>query len=301
MFLGGSNAERHAILFDKSFCNVATASPGSGQAEIVNNIYTPLNELEAGSTYYWRVDTVRKNGTTKEGQVWCFDVEAPGPNNPELATSWNLRSLKSDCTRMNVEEHCAQCKDDMSFRFQGNPDKSCNWVAMKPDKRCDKSDVNDEKTVKEACPVTCDACDDDDYSTSSPTGAPTGGTAPQCHDDMSFRFQGNPDRSCNWVAMKPAKRCGKSDINDEKTVKEACPVTCDACDDDDSSTPSPTAAPTSPPCEDDTSFHFQGNPDKSCNWVAMKPAKRCDKSDVNDEKTVKEACPVSCGLCDLIV
>ena len=37
-----------------------------------NNIYSP-GKLNAGKTYYWRIDEITKNGTQK-GNVWSFTV-----------------------------------------------------------------------------------------------------------------------------------------------------------------------------------------------------------------------------------
>lgn len=230
MFLEGKDASRHALLLDTSFCAVATAPPGDGIVLVDTNIYNPPDGLEAASRYYWRVDVIHEDGATSEGPVWCFDVEDP-ENKMELSKSWNLRTMKSDCTLMSVdicgdtpssaptpkvppssaptpEVSNPSCQDDLVFRFQGKPKNSCHWVANKPNKRCGLSDPSDEKSVMEACPVTCDAC---------------------CQDDPLFRFKGDPDKNCDWVARKPNNRCRSSDPNDQATIREACPVTCGVC------------------------------------------------------------------------
>ncbi|EJK75750.1 hypothetical protein THAOC_02517, partial [Thalassiosira oceanica] len=227
MFLGGANAEGHALLLGSSFCDVATRSPGDGSVLVDTNIYTPPGGLKADLRYYWRVDVLHEDGSAKKGPVWCFDVEDPS-NTVELSKSWNMRTTKSSCTLMSVdacgdapssaptlkaslaptpEAPHPSCQDDISFRFQGSPKKSCQWVAQKPGKRCGNGDPSDEKTVREACPVTCDAC---------------------CQDDPLFRFEGHPDKNCGWVAKKPNKRCRLSN-SDGLPLREVCPVTCDAC------------------------------------------------------------------------
>ena len=235
MFLHGSDAQKHAILLDKSFCTVAMATPGNGLTELLwpENIFTPTNGLEASSRYYWRVDTYQQDGTIKKGPVWCFDVKVISSNSPELSTPWNLRSKRSQCTLMNIEEHCnngniptqspigntgnptitsptltPSCQDDMTFRYQNKPSKSCFWVAKSPQQRCEKTDLNNVKTVAESCPMTCGLC---------------------CKDNMDFRYQGEPTKSCLWVAEKSGKRCRKTDANGDTTVTEACPVTCGLC------------------------------------------------------------------------
>jgi len=236
-----------------------------------------------------------------------------------MSKSWNMRTMKSECTLMSADDcgdppgphpspppnlppssaptqaSAPSCQDDALFRFEGDPTKSCQWVAQKPNKRCAKSDPNDEKSVREACPTTCEACCQDDCGdppgplptppptpppSSPPSSAPTSEVpSPSCQDDPLFRFEGDPVKNCQWAAQKPNKRCDKSDPNDEKSVREACPVTCEAC------------------CQDDPLFRFEGDQDKNCEWVSVKPNNRCKKSNPNDEKTVSEACPVTCNAC----
>jgi len=47
------------------------------------------------------------------------------------------------------------CVDDDSFSWKGN---GCEWVAGKPDKRCDKL-YKQTTPLSVYCPVTCDSCD----------------------------------------------------------------------------------------------------------------------------------------------
>ena len=312
IFLRGFDAKMHRILIDDSFCNVATAPIGSGQIELEspNNIFTPTNNLQENGRYYWRVDTVKLDNTLVKGAVWCFDVEADASNIPELSTPWNLRTNKSDCAQMDIDRDCigstptrspSVCQDDVTFRYNGEAEKSCIWVSQRPTNRCKKTDPLSGKTVRGACPNTCNVCS----GTNVPTPGPTSKT--ECQDDDNFRYQNDPIKTCDWVSEKPNNRCRKSDPNDGKTVKEACPVTCNACDGSIIPTQTPIAntnIPTGDPtlmpslsCQDDDNFRYQNDPIKSCDWVSQKPNNRCRKSDPNDEKSVEEACPVTCGSC----
>eukprot|EP00566_Odontella_aurita_P004116 CAMPEP_0113526642 /NCGR_PEP_ID=MMETSP0015_2-20120614/859_1 /TAXON_ID=2838 /ORGANISM="Odontella" /LENGTH=1144 /DNA_ID=CAMNT_0000424999 /DNA_START=702 /DNA_END=4136 /DNA_ORIENTATION=- /assembly_acc=CAM_ASM_000160 len=234
MFLRGFDTTRHVVLLETSFCAAAMSDPGSGQVELIwpRNVFV-VDGLEAGSRYYWRVDSFQQDGAIVKGSVWCFDVETAESSNQRLSTPWNQRTNLSECTLMDVDKHCSGvptssptqitdgpntvvptlssssvCQDDVGFRYQSDPIKSCIWVAEHPGRRCEKGDVYDEKTVAEACPVTCETC---------------------CEDVMSFRYQSDPMKSCLWAAEKPGKRCAKSSAEDEKTVAEACPTTCGLC------------------------------------------------------------------------
>ncbi len=56
------------------------------QGNQINNIFTPKEQLIAGQTYYWRIDTVTEKGTIP-GDVWMFapvNPEAPEPPDAPL-------------------------------------------------------------------------------------------------------------------------------------------------------------------------------------------------------------------------
>jgi hypothetical protein len=67
MFLGGTNAASHNILFAKAgetLESIATLAPPANIKE--------LSDLELGTTYNWRVDVVDAEGNNVEGPVWSF-------------------------------------------------------------------------------------------------------------------------------------------------------------------------------------------------------------------------------------
>jgi len=216
MFMGGLNAKKHLIFLSTSFCDVATDNSKKQQElSSPSNIYIPNDSLEIGLTYYWRVDTVRNDNTVLKGAVWCFEV-AESSVQHKSTLSWNLRTNKSSCTSMNIKDHCGSCKDDSSFRFNGDPTKTCEWVkAKKTEKRCKQTD-NSNKLVKQSCPLTCSNCYDDPDDN-------------ECEDDESFMLNGDPKKTCDWIKNKPTNRCKKMDEITGEAAAESCPVVCDNC------------------------------------------------------------------------
>lgn len=95
-----------------------------------------------------------------------------------------------------------------------------------------------------------------------------------CADDPTFFKANNPKKNCEWLGEKEERRyekCGKFEYRD------ACPVTCGIC------------------CEDDDTWKFYNNlgVEKSCKWLAGKAkriAKYCDTQ-------VMEICKKSCNNC----
>lgn len=76
MWLGGYRAASHDIYFGKDKEAVAGANRKSGQyrGNQTNNIFEP-GKLDAGKTYYWRIDAVDKSGVVTAGDVWSFTTE----------------------------------------------------------------------------------------------------------------------------------------------------------------------------------------------------------------------------------
>ena len=74
MWLTAYKAYSSDIYIGGDFDTVKNASKNSPEfkGRQKNNIYSP-GKLNAGKTYYWRIDEVTKNGTQK-GNVWSFTV-----------------------------------------------------------------------------------------------------------------------------------------------------------------------------------------------------------------------------------
>ena len=179
------------------------------------------------------------------------------------------------------------CSNDLDFRFEGDSLRTCDsYVAFKPVKRCEKiQPESGGKKVREFCPGACKKkCKKPrDEVTSAPSAVPNF----DCSDDISFRFEGNPSRTCDsYVAIKPIKRCQK--IQPEsggKKVRNFCPSVCKS-----------NCKRRRGPCENLGSFRFEGNSSRTCDsYVAMKPIKRCAKiQPKSGGKKVSEFCPSTC-------
>lgn len=134
----------------------------------------------------------------------------------------------------------------------------------------------DEVVAK--CRKSCDECDD---SGDSPTAAPN---CEEPSGTVELTVNGKlKDKKCKWFEKKG--------YCDEDNVRVACPVTCEACDDNgDSPTTAPTKAPTTEPCEVlDANrmlvdkFQF----DELCSFLVAK--------NMCDVDTVSSACSQACA------
>lgn len=101
------------------------------------------------------------------------------------------------------------CEDDPDFTFK-RKNRNCDWVAKKPDIRCDLT--YKKKKVSSYCLEACGKCDSD------------GG----CVDDAGFRYKNKQSKDCTWVAELPKARCKKTWR--QKKVSVYCPKTCWACE-----------------------------------------------------------------------
>jgi len=74
-WLPGYTAASHDIYFGDRFEDVNAGTPGTFKGNQKAASFTHGVVLELGKTYYWRVDEVESNGTTKhKGHVWSFTV-----------------------------------------------------------------------------------------------------------------------------------------------------------------------------------------------------------------------------------
>lgn len=258
MFLAGLDSVNHDVIFNIDYCFVESAPVGNQdqpaacaqqRLAMPANVATPADGLEAGTTYYWRVDTVRADGTVVKGEVWCFEAgEAEA-----LDVPWNLRTRASPCARRNKVE-CAAIKpptclpgtttepppspdvDDPNWLVWGKGNRGCDWVAKRPEKRCQKQGAPNARTGYQACKKSCASTTPSTTSTSltssstSPGGLPTT-SAPACTDDVTWwHNQKKGPKSCQWVAEKPKKRClleGASDVaSGVVPASVACQAAC---------------------------------------------------------------------------
>ena len=175
----------------------------------------------------------------------------------------------------------------------------CDWMAKNTNK-CKKKGL-DKVKGKDACPVACDECPEEEV----------------CEDSTSW-FRKKSKYDCAWVADSPSKRCEKDDEHGID-AEDACLVACGVCEAPAPTpkpsreptakpTSAPTAKPTSQPapsptvgaietgCEDSTSWFYGGNPEKGCARVAESLG-RCDSKEDDHGVLANEACKATCGTC----
>jgi len=162
------------------------------------------------------------------------------------------------------------CADSATWFKSGQPKKPCDWVARKPDKRCEKSDPDDVLGAV-ACPVACNTCDSDNDAV--------------CDDSPTWFKDGQPKKPCEWVAFNAKERCNKSDADGVK-ASVGCPAACGTC----------AGAKDDAVCADSATWLKGGQPEKPCDWVAGNTGKRCQKEDAGGVEAFV-GCPVTCGTC----
>jgi hypothetical protein len=162
---------------------------------------------------------------------------------------------------------CRSCQDDTKWMFQGDKNKSCEWVADSPFARCNRRGMigTTQANSFNSCPIACNLCS-------------------TCTDDPRWFFGGDKDKTCDWVADSPFGRCNKPGKIGKNNMNSflACPAACNQCS----------------ACADDPRFVVRGA-HTTCDWVAEKPSKRCDRfgSIGKTERRARSACPVACNSC----
>ncbi len=151
-----------------------------------------------------------------------------------------------------------------------------------------------EDEVRENCPQTCGIC---------------------CENQPLYKFETNydPDKDCDWLARREIRKslyCGN--FSNKRRVKEACPVSCGICQTyvDNVNIPqylldsfkSPSSVVLPPPslspsptvevCKDEETYRHRGR--HSCNSIRKDEHRR---RQLCLEHEVRQACPVTCGLC----
>ena len=74
---GGFNAIVHYVYFGDNFDDVDAGTGGTSKGAAGLKSFTPKG-LEAGKTYYWRIDEFDSSGQTNKGDVWAFTVATTG-------------------------------------------------------------------------------------------------------------------------------------------------------------------------------------------------------------------------------
>jgi len=97
-----------------------------------------------------------------------------------------------------------QCVNILNFGYKGDPEHACEWVQRTDFRRnllCTKM-----RDVREACPVSCGICceDNPNFLTDTPYGA----------------------QGCDWIGANPLRKIGYCPVPDVGTF---CARTCDRC------------------------------------------------------------------------
>lgn len=135
------------------------------------------------------------------GNLVPEDEPNPTPNSPTT-------SPVSSPTTTNDDDACRD--EDRRFQLQNGARKTCKWASKKNiSKRCAKK-IDEESTVSDLCPVTC-------QDPANPTCTPTDYVG-------KFEMPNGKERSCDYPLQndgaKKEKRCRNN------AIRANCPVTC---------------------------------------------------------------------------
>ena len=75
----------------------------------------------------------------------------------QVCETWNVGTPEL-CTKQLRAASASVCQDDPAFQYQGDSEKTCDWVREKPKLRC-KLKVGERK-VRKYCKDACEKCDD---------------------------------------------------------------------------------------------------------------------------------------------
>ena len=232
-------------------------------------------------------------------------VKAANLFTPVLAAESGIKEIGTiqDATR-NEREGCFDAPWTNHFAIVGKDEshliwKDCEWLDnTSPHLRA--THCNTRHDIRRLCPHSCNCCDEKVTCSDAPSS-------------IKFKFYGSgPDeddfKSCIWLSdLEQARK--ESFCKRRADVRRICPMTCDVCDPihvTDSPTVSqspstvPTEKPSSPACQDNSSFRFhiafgKIGKRKSCEWIARKHYrihKYCKK------EKVKTNCRRTCCQCD---
>ncbi len=185
------------------------------------------------------------------------------------------------------------CLNDDEFSIAvGGKNRSCKNIRLDEDRR--QKMCSEFETVQSACPQSCGAC---------------------CEDDPTYTFTRNngEEGTCAWLTEggegEDQKRfelycTNGSKTSNGRTVRDACPQSCDFCQER-VELIVPITRNDDDPCEDDESYTFEllhNGKTKHCNWLTWNPKHvnqrrgRYCNIELNGQ-IVGSACPESCGLC----
>ncbi len=81
----GLNAVEHQVYFGASFDEVDAGAATADMGKVAETAFTP-DMLRVSTTYFWRVDEIRADGSVEKGHVWSFTTEAGVAN--KIVRQW---------------------------------------------------------------------------------------------------------------------------------------------------------------------------------------------------------------------
>lgn len=101
----------------------------------------------------------------------------------------------------------SNCQNNDDYHWFRAPKVTCKWIRNEESRRVDFCNRN--ARVKENCPQSCGVC---------------------CSNDATYSLDGNGNRDCDWVAAKNSRINEYCDTyQNDRMVRDACPVACDRC------------------------------------------------------------------------
>jgi hypothetical protein len=83
----GKDATKHQVYFGTDSAAVASGAASVDKGK-VTDLKFDSGALRASTTYYWRVDAVKADGSSVKGDVWSFSTADAGPANKIEAQVW---------------------------------------------------------------------------------------------------------------------------------------------------------------------------------------------------------------------
>lgn len=206
------------------------------------------------------------------------------------------------------------CEDDGDWKLN-NKKQNCAWAANDPTRRCIRKGSDDMYT-NEACPESCGVCpqnNDDAYDYYYRVG--------RCESSRKEIKNIDDARGCWQACDQSSDKRQYAEFNEKRCFcQKSCPcmtsvanngrvtlvprgfdlpASCEAPPVSSPTTrePSPVPSPvTGGDCKDDPNWKKKGTT-ITCNLVATKSPKWCNKQKSADGRYVSEACPEACGVC----
>lgn len=130
------------IILHEVFCTDPTCSVGCQEEGVVHANSVHTSNSCAISSFYDEDGEIAKENRKKKDKKFEFSYEFIGGC---LETEECEIVECEDCTYR-------KCKDDKKYEMYDRKELDCEWVAMKPDVRCD---LSEDEEVFDACRATC--------------------------------------------------------------------------------------------------------------------------------------------------